>query len=75
MRKFKVTITRTTVNESEFIVYAENDVDAYNIAEENMEGDCAVVLSESNTKNSWVAEDLGEARSSQFDKKEKKEKK
>lgn len=60
MKRFRVTNKRTVVNNAVFIVYANNDVDACNIAEDNMEGDFAVLQSTSSTDNSWEVEELGE---------------
>lgn len=77
MTKFKVTVTRTTVNNSVLLVYANNDIEARNIAEGELEGDYACLYSTSNTKNTWNVEEVEKAQDAQNNKmnNNKKEKK
>ena len=51
MKKFKVTVTRTTYNKVVYAVFADNDVEARNIIEGNLEGDSAIKSNVSNSKN------------------------
>ena len=65
MKKFKVTVTRTTYNKAVHVVLADNEIEARNIIEGDLEGDSATESSVSNSKNIWDVEELGEVKTSQ----------